>query len=471
MSTAGHTASGADRLRANDPKPEAPVTPRPESRRRRRRLGRRADRRRQGRRLPPEEGLPRPLVLHARRDRHVLPGDLPAHWCVPDLLVRAERGAGVLRRLLHPAAGRDDVRGLCLDAGHLLRHPRRPDHPADPPLGGAAVHRGDHRSTCCASSSPARSASRARSTGSSAPCCPCSPWSRASPATRCRTTCSRAPVCARLRASCARSRSSGATSPTSSSTAPSRASRSSPACMPCTSCCCPRSWSACSPRTSCWWSLQKHTQFPGPGRTNENVVGYPVMPVYAAKAGGFFFIVFGVIALMSALVTINPIWAYGPYDPSPVTAGAQPDWYMGFADGALRLLPGFLEFDGLRLHVQLQRHDRRHPADPRAVRPAQPLPVPRAVGHRRQARAPPARPSAQRPDPHRAGHGRHDHLRRADVRGRQRHHGHQAGAVDQRHHPLPAGGVLHRPAHRVLGHQADLPQPAAPRPRPGPARP
>jgi ubiquinol-cytochrome c reductase cytochrome b subunit len=92
-------------------------------------------------------------------------------------------------------------------------------------------------------------------------------------------------------------------------------------------------------------ALQKHTQYPGPGRTNENVVGFPVMPVYAAKAGGFFFIVFGVIALISALVTINPIWAYGPYDPSPVTAGSQPDWYMGFADGALRLLPGFLEFE------------------------------------------------------------------------------------------------------------------------------
>ena len=90
--------------------------------------------------------------------------------------------------------------------------------------------------------------------------------------------------------------------------------------------------------------VHKHTQYPGPGRTNDNVVGYPVMPVYAAKAGGFFFIVFGVVALISAVVTINPIWAYGPYDPSPVTAGSQPDWYMGFADGALRLLPGWLEF-------------------------------------------------------------------------------------------------------------------------------
>jgi ubiquinol-cytochrome c reductase cytochrome b subunit len=93
--------------------------------------------------------------------------------------------------------------------------------------------------------------------------------------------------------------------------------------------------------------VHKHTQYPGPGRTNENVVGYPLMPVYIAKAGGFFFLVFGVTALIAALVTINPIWAYGPYDPSPITAGSQPDWYMGFADGALRLLPGFLEFDAL----------------------------------------------------------------------------------------------------------------------------
>ena len=91
-------------------------------------------------------------------------------------------------------------------------------------------------------------------------------------------------------------------------------------------------------------ALQKHTQYPGPGRTNDNVVGYPVMPVYAAKAGGFFFIVFGATTLISALVQINPIWAYGPYDPSPVTAGSQPDWYMGFAEGALRLTPRFLEF-------------------------------------------------------------------------------------------------------------------------------
>ncbi len=84
---------------------------------------------------------------------------------------------------------------------------------------------------------------------------------------------------------------------------------------------------------------QKHTQFPGPGRTNDNVVGYRVLPIYMAKAGGFFFVVFGVITLISGLVTINPIWLYGPYTPDQVTAGSQPDWYIGWLEGSLRMMP------------------------------------------------------------------------------------------------------------------------------------
>ncbi|UTT63820.1 cytochrome bc1 complex cytochrome b subunit [Microcella humidisoli] len=89
--------------------------------------------------------------------------------------------------------------------------------------------------------------------------------------------------------------------------------------------------------------VNKHTQFAAPGRTNDNVVGAPVLPAFAAKAGGFFFIVFGVIVLIASFFTINPIWNYGPYDPSPVSAGTQPDWYIGFADGALRLIPPNLD--------------------------------------------------------------------------------------------------------------------------------
>ena len=84
---------------------------------------------------------------------------------------------------------------------------------------------------------------------------------------------------------------------------------------------------------------QKHTQFPGPGRTEKNVVGYPLMPVYMAKAGGFFFIVFGVTAFLGAVASINPIWLYGPYTPGQVSAGSQPDWYMGWLDGLVRMAP------------------------------------------------------------------------------------------------------------------------------------
>jgi len=84
---------------------------------------------------------------------------------------------------------------------------------------------------------------------------------------------------------------------------------------------------------------QKHTQYPGPGRTEKNVVGYPLLPIYMAKAGGFFFIVFGVTALLGAVASINPIWLYGPYTPGQISAGSQPDWYMGWLDGLVRMAP------------------------------------------------------------------------------------------------------------------------------------
>jgi ubiquinol-cytochrome c reductase cytochrome b subunit len=86
---------------------------------------------------------------------------------------------------------------------------------------------------------------------------------------------------------------------------------------------------------------QKHTQFAGPGRTEHNVVGSRLYPVYAAKAGGFFFLVFAVLAALGGLAQINPVWLYGPYDASQVSAGSQPDWYIGFLDGSTRLMPNW----------------------------------------------------------------------------------------------------------------------------------
>jgi ubiquinol-cytochrome c reductase cytochrome b subunit len=84
---------------------------------------------------------------------------------------------------------------------------------------------------------------------------------------------------------------------------------------------------------------QKHTQFPGAGRTEHNVVGNRLFPTFAAKATGLIFIVFGVCALLGGLVQINPVWLWGPYNPAQVSAASQPDWYIGFLDGSTRLFP------------------------------------------------------------------------------------------------------------------------------------
>ncbi len=87
--------------------------------------------------------------------------------------------------------------------------------------------------------------------------------------------------------------------------------------------------------------FQKHTQFPGPRATENNVVGVRVLPTFAAKGGGFFAVVTGVIALLAGIFQINPIWNLGPYNPSQVSAGVQPDFYMGFLDGMVRVWPAW----------------------------------------------------------------------------------------------------------------------------------
>src|SRR6201984_1054251 len=85
--------------------------------------------------------------------------------------------------------------------------------------------------------------------------------------------------------------------------------------------------------------FQKHTQFPGPGRTEHNVIGVRVMPVFAVKSGAFFASIVGVLGLMGGLLQINPIWNLGPYKPSQVSAGSQPDFYMMWTEGLARIGP------------------------------------------------------------------------------------------------------------------------------------
>ncbi|WP_188190025.1 cytochrome bc1 complex cytochrome b subunit [Nonomuraea sp. SYSU D8015] len=84
---------------------------------------------------------------------------------------------------------------------------------------------------------------------------------------------------------------------------------------------------------------QTHTQFRAKGLSDRVVRGAPFFPAFIAKTTVFFLWVLGLVTLLATLFQINPIWLYGPYVPSTVSAGSQPDWYMGFLEGALRIMP------------------------------------------------------------------------------------------------------------------------------------
>ena len=87
--------------------------------------------------------------------------------------------------------------------------------------------------------------------------------------------------------------------------------------------------------------LQRHTEFPGPGRDDRTMVGSPMVPQYALRTTGYFLLLAGVITAFGALLQINPVWLYGPFRATDATTSAQPDWYMGWLEGAVRMFPGW----------------------------------------------------------------------------------------------------------------------------------
>jgi ubiquinol-cytochrome c reductase cytochrome b subunit len=86
---------------------------------------------------------------------------------------------------------------------------------------------------------------------------------------------------------------------------------------------------------------QKHTQMPGKGATEENVLGQPFWPYFLLKGQAWFFFIFGGLVVLATFVQINPVWLYGPYTPLAISSASQPDWYMGFLEGTLRMMPAW----------------------------------------------------------------------------------------------------------------------------------
>jgi len=98
-------------------------------------------------------------------------------------------------------------------------------------------------------------------------------------------------------------------------------------------------------------ALRHHTQFArGARQTERKLVGLPMYPAYAPRSLGLLCAVAGVLFLLGGLAQINPIWLWGPYHTYSSTNGAQPDWYLGWLIGGLRLVPSFdVVIDGYTL--------------------------------------------------------------------------------------------------------------------------
>jgi ubiquinol-cytochrome c reductase cytochrome b subunit len=107
---------------------------------------------------------------------------------------------------------------------------------------------------------------------------------------------------------------------------------------------------------------QKHTHFPGGIRTDENIQGERLWPRYTFKSVGLFVVLAGILSMLGGLAQINPVWLYGPYNASTVSAGSQPDWYVGWLEGALRLFPNW--------EIRAFGHEIPEPFFPGALMPA-----------------------------------------------------------------------------------------------------
>jgi ubiquinol-cytochrome c reductase cytochrome b subunit len=85
--------------------------------------------------------------------------------------------------------------------------------------------------------------------------------------------------------------------------------------------------------------LHKHTEVPHRDTDRSDVVGERLWTSYASKSVGVLLLTAAVLVGLGGLAQINPVWLYGPFDPSRVTNPAHPAWYAWWIDGAMELMP------------------------------------------------------------------------------------------------------------------------------------
>src|SRR6185437_9545112 len=303
-------------------------------------MARRPVPRRQGRPDPDEEGLPGPLVVHARRDRAVVLRDPAAHRHVPGAVLSAVDERSGLSRLVRQAGRHQDVAGVPVHDKHLVRYPRRPADEADPPLGRDHVlgrdhgaHAPDilHRRVPQAARDQLADRHRAvharHDRGALRLLAPGRPAVRRRPADL-RGCAPGHPDCGHVRRVLPVRRG-----------VPWHRHRAADvhlARLPD-----PRPDPGPGRRPPVIMFHQKHSQMPMKGNTEKNVVGQPFFPYFLLKGQAWFFFIFGTLVVLATFAQINPVWLYGPDTPLAISSASQPDFYMGILEGSLRMMPAW----------------------------------------------------------------------------------------------------------------------------------
>ncbi|WP_123533316.1 cytochrome b [Halosimplex salinum] len=81
------------------------------------------------------------------------------------------------------------------------------------------------------------------------------------------------------------------------------------------------------------------------------VVGLPAFPNQAAVSAVVFFLTLATLSLLAGFLPVHNIAEYGPNDPASTPALIMPDWFLMWGYGFLKLVPSWMSFDLLGVHV------------------------------------------------------------------------------------------------------------------------
>ncbi|MFT4921896.1 MAG: cytochrome b-561 [Haloarculaceae archaeon] len=84
------------------------------------------------------------------------------------------------------------------------------------------------------------------------------------------------------------------------------------------------------------------------------VIGLPAFPNQLAVSAVVFFLTLAALSLLAGFLPVHNIAEYGPNNPASTPSLVMPDWFLMWGYGFLKLVPGWLSFDFLGIHISAE---------------------------------------------------------------------------------------------------------------------